>query len=157
MRHYSALIALAAIALIAACQDQTMTGVDRSPTAARSDLVVKNSNADNAQYAVDDVMARIVPTLSDAKAAQGLVAAMQGLQQAMHGGNAADTPGLVRAAETQLEQYSRGADADPGGTPGTDAGLRPRLRSGTAATVARCGTAARAGRRIAAIPAAPDR
>jgi hypothetical protein len=102
-----------AAALLVGCQDQTMTGIDRSAGIARKDIVVQNSASENARYAIDDVMARIVPTLSDAGAAQGLVAAMLGLQQAVDAGRAADAPGLAKVASVQLERYSSAATADP--------------------------------------------
>ena len=101
-----------AATLLVGCQDQTMTGIDRSAGSVHRDLAAQNSASENARYAIDDVMARIVPTLSDAGAAQGLVAAMQGLQQAVDGGRAADAPGLAKAASMQLERYAGAAIAD---------------------------------------------
>jgi hypothetical protein len=113
MRRNSILVGAASVALIAACQDQPMTGVDRSVNNVQAERVVQSSNAENAQYAIDDVMERIVPALSDADAAQGLVAAMRGLQHAVDAGSGADASGLARTAQLELERYARGADADP--------------------------------------------
>lgn len=102
-----------AATLLIGCQDQTMTGIDRAAGDARRGLVVQSSAIENARYSIDDVMTRIVPTLSDAGAADGLVAAMQGLQQAVNEGRAADAPGLAKAASVQLERYAGSAHADP--------------------------------------------
>ena len=102
-----------AAALLVGCQDQTMTGIDRSAGSTRTGLFAQNSASESARYAIDDVMARIVPTLSDAGAARGLVAAMQGLQQAVDAGRAAEAPGLAKAASVQLERYAGAASADP--------------------------------------------
>jgi hypothetical protein len=95
--------------LIAACSDQTMTGVNRSAGSVSARDVTVNSNADNARYAIDDVMARIVPALNDADAASGLVAAFAGLQQAVDAGRASDATGLAQAAQAELERYARSA------------------------------------------------
>ena len=101
-----------AAALLMGCQDQTMTGIDRSAGPAQRDLVGQKTAAENRRYAIDDVMARIVPALSDASAARGLVAAMGGLQQAMHAGLATDAPGLAKMASAQLERYAAAVNAD---------------------------------------------
>ena len=114
MKRYTMLVGAAAIAMIAAaCQDQSMTGVDRSATEARAYLVVQNSPTMNGQYAIDDVIGRIVPALRDAEAAQGLVAALLGLQQAVDAGRAAEAPGLARMAQAELDRYARVASAEP--------------------------------------------
>lgn len=100
---------LIAALIVAGCQDQTMTGVERRAASASPRFTVQSVDADNARFAIDDVMTRIVPALSDANAAQGLVAAFRGLQKAMSSGNAAAAPGLVRAAEAALDHYVENA------------------------------------------------
>ena len=97
-------ILLAAL-MVAGCQDQTMTGVEKRALSASPRFTVESVESDNTRFALDDVMTRIVPALSDANAAQGLVAAFRGLQQAMSSGNAAAAPGLVRAAQAALDHY----------------------------------------------------
>jgi hypothetical protein len=103
---------LVGAALMAACQDQTMTGVERRAANAGPQYSIENSNADNARVAIDDVVGRIIPALSDATAATGLVAAISGLQQAVDAGNAADAPSLARAALAELDRYARSTNAD---------------------------------------------
>ena len=98
--------------MLAACQDQTMTGVERGAVSRSPSFTVQGSSAENARIAIDDVMAGIVPALSDADAAQGLVAAFQGLQQAVDAGGAAATPGLLLAAQTALDHYGENASAN---------------------------------------------
>ena len=109
MKYLSVLVGAA---LMAACQDQTMTGVERSAATAGPRYSIENSNADNARVAIDDVVGRIIPALSDAKSATGLVAAFQGLQQTVDAGNAADAPGLARAAQVEVDRYARSSSAD---------------------------------------------
>ena len=103
---------LVAALMLAACQDQTMTGVERGAVSRSPSFTVQSSSAENARIAIDDVMARIVPALSDANGARELVGALQGLQHAVDAGSAAATPGLLVAAQTALDHYGENASAN---------------------------------------------
>jgi hypothetical protein len=109
MKHLSVLIVAG---LLAACQDQTPTGVDSRVAPISASFAATTADRTSAQSAIDDAVDRIAPALSDLADAQPLVAALRGLRVALDAGRASDGPALVRVARSELERYAQIRPAD---------------------------------------------
>jgi hypothetical protein len=110
MKRLSMLIAAA---VLAGCQDQSPIGIESrlAATGGERHAMVSVDQAD-ARVAIDDVVDRIVPALTDAAGARQVGAALKGLQQALNAGQAADGPALAGVAQAAVERYASLGNGD---------------------------------------------
>ncbi len=95
-------------ALAVGCRDQATQIVEPTRHAASSPSPdVALDDATNARAAIDDVIDRVLPALTDKADAQQLAASLHGLGEALSNGRAADAPGLAGAAGAAVDRYAR--------------------------------------------------
>ena len=107
------LIMLLAAAVLAGCQDSSPTEIVRRPVPpVGASYAALGAEAQSARMAIDDVVDRIIPALSDAGSARQVGAALRGLQQALQAGNAEEGPALAGVAFAAVDRYASLGNGD---------------------------------------------